>query len=80
MKKCEAAPAGSSTLAGHSYGGMAITGAADRAPQRVRRLVYVDAYVPQDGASCWTLTNDTFRQAFVAGAGDPDMLVDILLS
>ena len=36
-------------LCGHSYGGMVITGVADRAPERVRSLVYLDALVPADG-------------------------------
>ena len=36
-------------LVGHSYGGMVITGAADRAPARIRRLVYLDAFVPENG-------------------------------
>jgi pimeloyl-ACP methyl ester carboxylesterase len=36
-------------LVGHSYGGMVITGAADRAHARIRRLVYLDAFVPEDG-------------------------------
>jgi len=36
-------------LAGHSYGGMVVTGAADRATGRIRRLVYVDAFVPESG-------------------------------
>jgi pimeloyl-ACP methyl ester carboxylesterase len=36
-------------LVGHSYGGMVITGAADRVPDRIRRLVYVDAMVPENG-------------------------------
>jgi pimeloyl-ACP methyl ester carboxylesterase len=36
-------------LLGHSYGGMVITGAADRAPGRIRRLVYWNAFVPNDG-------------------------------
>ncbi|MCC6176903.1 MAG: alpha/beta hydrolase [Chloroflexi bacterium] len=36
-------------LAGHSYGGMVITGAADRAPERIRQLVYLDAATPSDG-------------------------------
>jgi pimeloyl-ACP methyl ester carboxylesterase len=36
-------------LVGHSYGGMVITGAADRAPERIKRLVYLDAFVPENG-------------------------------
>ncbi len=38
-------------LVGHSYGGMVITGAADRAADRVGRLVYLDAANPADGQS-----------------------------
>jgi pimeloyl-ACP methyl ester carboxylesterase len=36
-------------LVGHSYGGMVITGAADRAHERIARLVYLDAFVPESG-------------------------------
>jgi pimeloyl-ACP methyl ester carboxylesterase len=36
-------------LVGHSYGGMVVTGAADRAPARIKRLVYLDAFVPEHG-------------------------------
>jgi len=38
-------------LAGHSYGGMVITGVADRASDRIGRLVYLDAATPLDGQS-----------------------------
>lgn len=38
-------------LVGHSYGGMVITGAADRAAARVGRLVYLDAANPVNGQS-----------------------------
>ena len=38
-------------LVGHSYGGMVITGAADRAADRVGRLVYLDAATPVNGQS-----------------------------
>ncbi|GAA4606827.1 alpha/beta fold hydrolase [Actinoallomurus liliacearum] len=56
-------------LVGHSYGGMVITGVADRAePGSVRRLVYSDAYVPEDGQSCWELTTEAFRRLFLDGA------------
>lgn len=36
-------------LLGHSYGGMIITGVADLAPERIRRLVYWNAFVPNSG-------------------------------
>ena len=38
-------------LIGHSYGGMVATGVADRARDKVRQLIYVDAFVPEDGQS-----------------------------
>jgi pimeloyl-ACP methyl ester carboxylesterase len=58
----------SATLVGHSYGGMVIAAAADRARGRVSRLVHLDAYVPRDGESCWSATTERYRQAFAAGA------------
>ncbi len=48
-------------LMGHSYGGMVITGVAHRVPDRIRRLVYVDAFVPNDGESV---------MSFVGSRGD----------
>ena len=38
-------------LVGHSYGGMVVTGVADRVPERVRHLIYLDAFVPGHGQS-----------------------------
>ncbi len=38
-------------LVGHSYGGMVITGIADRVPERVGHRVYLDAAYPQNGES-----------------------------
>jgi pimeloyl-ACP methyl ester carboxylesterase len=38
-------------LLGHSYGGMVITGVADQVPERIRRLVYWNAFVPNNGES-----------------------------
>jgi pimeloyl-ACP methyl ester carboxylesterase len=38
-------------LVGHSYGGAVITGAADRAPDRVSHRVYLDSMEPKDGQS-----------------------------
>jgi pimeloyl-ACP methyl ester carboxylesterase len=52
-------------LVGHSYGGMVITAVADRVPQQVDSLVYLDALVPHDGESCWDLVNDEERQWYL---------------
>ena len=42
-------------LVGHSYGGMVVSGVADRMPERIRHLVYLDAFVPADGQSLFDL-------------------------
>lgn len=39
------------TLVGHSYGGAVATGVADRAPERVGSLIYLDAFILKDGQS-----------------------------
>ena len=54
-------------LCGHSYGGMVIAGAADRVRERIGRIVYIDAYVPDDGDSGYSLTTPAFRQLFLDG-------------
>jgi pimeloyl-ACP methyl ester carboxylesterase len=38
-------------LVGHSYGGTVVRHVADQLPDRVRSLVYLDAFVPEDGKS-----------------------------
>src|SRR3954454_8852041 len=38
-------------LVGHSYGGMVVTGAVDKIGDRVTHLIYLDAFVPNDGES-----------------------------
>jgi len=52
-------------LVGHSYGGMVITGVADRMPDNVDAVVYVDARVPRHGESCWDIVNDEERQWYL---------------
>uniref|UniRef100_UPI003100EA92 alpha/beta fold hydrolase n=1 Tax=Neorhizobium sp. EC2-8 TaxID=3129230 RepID=UPI003100EA92 len=51
-------------LVGHSYGGMVITGVASRVAARLRRLVYVDAFLAEAGECAWDLLpwqRDAFR-------------------
>ncbi|OPF80024.1 alpha/beta hydrolase [Streptomyces antioxidans] len=38
-------------LVGHSYAGLVISSAANRVPDRIGQLVYLDAMVPEDGES-----------------------------
>jgi pimeloyl-ACP methyl ester carboxylesterase len=61
-------------LVGHSYGGIVATGVADRVPQRVARVVYLDAFVPRDGQSMFDLQPEEARvrmgeEARTVGAG-----------
>ena len=44
-------------LVGHSYGGMVVTGVADRIPERIRRVVYLDAFLPQSGETALDLVD-----------------------
>jgi pimeloyl-ACP methyl ester carboxylesterase len=38
-------------LCGHSYAGMVVSGVADRIPHHIRSLVFLDAFVPENGES-----------------------------
>jgi len=55
-------------LCAHSYGGMVASGAADRAPERLAALVYLDAFVPDDGQAWWDLAGDSYRALAIARA------------
>lgn len=60
-------------LVGHSYGGMVATGVADRTPERIGRLVYVDAFVPRHGQCLFDLlpaAERSQREATVSSLGD----------
>ena len=39
------------TLVGHSYGGMVVSGVADKAYKQIKSLIYLDAFIPKDGQS-----------------------------
>jgi pimeloyl-ACP methyl ester carboxylesterase len=59
-------------LIGHSYGGMVATGVADRAPERIVQLIYLDAFVPQDGQALADFLPEAERRRRTEGvkAGD----------
>jgi len=49
-------------LVGNSSGGMVITGVADRMPERIAHVVYLDAFVPEDGQSLFDIVPSERRQ------------------
>ena len=57
-------------LCGASYGGMPVTGAADRAPDRVSLVIYIDALVPRDGQSGVDLLPAAFGDMVRAAADE----------
>jgi pimeloyl-ACP methyl ester carboxylesterase len=55
-------------LIGHSYGGMVATGVADRAREVVDRLIYLDAFAPEDGESLFDLVPPAHAETMRAKA------------
>jgi len=50
-------------LVGHSLSGITVSLVADQRPDRIARLVYCDAFVPEDGESAADLLPEEFRSA-----------------
>lgn len=64
-------------LVGHSYGGMVITGVIDRVPDRIARVVYVDALLPVDGENAEQILHmDLSRFQIVNGGIVPPWVTD----
>ena len=55
-------------LVGHSFGGLAISGVADRMPDRLRHLVFLDAGLPESGKSYFDLVPSEVREARIKAA------------
>jgi len=62
-------------LVGHSYGGMVITGVAPLRADRIRALVYVDAFLPDDGQALIDLPPEDPGEFFVSLQRDTPGLV-----
>jgi hypothetical protein len=53
-------------LAGTSSSGAVISGVADRVPERISKLAYIDAFVPGDGQAVFDLISPQRRPAMEA--------------
>jgi len=62
-------------LVGHSYGGMVITGVSAVCADRIRSLVYLDAFLPDNGQSLFDLQPKEGRENFIAMQRDTPGLV-----
>jgi len=60
-------------LVGHSFGGMIISQAACYVPNKIKKLVYISAFLPQNGQSCVGITKEihpTFHEKIIASGHD----------
>ena len=56
-------------LVGHSLGGISITAAAEHMPDRVRKLVYLCAFILRDGESLYSIARSDHARGFGAAEG-----------
>ncbi|MGF7170143.1 pimeloyl-ACP methyl ester carboxylesterase [Sphingobium xanthum] len=65
-------------LVGHSYGGMVITGVAAQRGSRIRSIIYLDAFLPQDGQMLWDIVDDVTRGLYIENQrGTPGLIQPI---
>ena len=62
-------------LAGHSYGGMVVTGVATRLGARIDAIAYIDAFLPGDGESLWDVTGEFEHNWYIDSQKDTPGLV-----
>ena len=61
---------GNVVLVGHSYGGMVISGVVDQAGERIAHVVYLDAFLPEDGMSVRDYAPADVLDEMVTAQGD----------
>lgn len=71
-----AGPPGPAVLVGHSAGGAVVTGAAQRAPERLAGVADLDAFVPEPGQSVLDLLRPERRAHFLALVRDGEIVLD----
>ncbi len=62
-------------LCGHSYGGMVVSLVAEQMADKIASIVFLDAFVPENGDSMFELTNQTVRDSLTAATARGDISV-----
>jgi pimeloyl-ACP methyl ester carboxylesterase len=57
-------------LVGHSFAGAVIAGVADRIPERISKLVFLDAMLMENGQSALDVSPDDIRKYFIKASAD----------
>ncbi len=60
-------------LCGHSYGGMVVSGVAEQMGDKIASIVFLDAFVPENGDSMVELTSQTVRDGLKAATDRGEM-------
>lgn len=51
-------------LVGHSYSGLVISGVAEKVPERIAKLIYLDAFIPENGQSLFDIIGAESEQHY----------------
>ena len=60
-------------LCGHSYGGLVVSGVAEQSAAAIGSIVFLDAFVPENGQAMGDLTNQATRDALKAAGERGDL-------
>lgn len=60
-------------LVGHSYGGLVISGVAERIPDKISSIIFLDAFLPEDGDSLLEKSSPAFKAAIEAAIARKDI-------
>lgn len=64
-------------LVGHSYGGCVISGVAEAAPDAIRSMVFLDAFIPDNGDATVDLVQPTVQEIIRAGLARGEATVPV---
>ncbi len=64
-------------LVGHSYGGCVVSGVAEVAPDKIKSIVFLDAFIPDDGDATVDLVQPAVKEIILANAARGETTVPV---